>query len=290
MLARKKIGSKGTAVKSYAAEKASKQLEEFRKAEKDYSLDLSTESARKLYDRLLNDGGVEKSRSGHIYAKGRKPASYQYEFLDEFFRKGEQRLSPDESLAKSKDYKADDRASLSDGIPEKVKGVPYHVETWNGKEWVAEDYKNAKGDTDNVGEIEQGSSEKSSNQSEWWKNRFGDEGGNRANEKINGITKGWEQKSLSDITQGSIKSDESINVINATKINGSEELKQIVRDASSIGIDVNLFSGDLTMANAFNYGDSIYLPTDVSADRAKALAGHELHEVLERKYPEFPEW
>ena len=110
---KKKIGSNGTRVTDYEAEQRRK--EEERQKLEEYALNSSEEAMAFLS--VLEEEGFQRSTSGHIYPRGRKPSPADYNNLSEFFRVGEQRL-------------VDNWASNS-----------YTLETWNGSEWVAEDKK-----------------------------------------------------------------------------------------------------------------------------------------------------
>lgn len=118
---RKKMGSRGTYVTDYEAEKRyaerrQKEIEEEKKRkeeeDKQYKTN-STEEAYAFYE-LIKDSN-ERSRSGHMYPYGRKPSRATYaNGLDKFFTIGEHRL-------------------LNDYYSKK-----YILETWNGVEWISE--------------------------------------------------------------------------------------------------------------------------------------------------------
>jgi murein DD-endopeptidase MepM/ murein hydrolase activator NlpD len=112
---KKKIGSNGTHVTDYEAEQRRKEAE--RQKLEEYALNSSEEAMAFLG--VLEEEGFQRSNSGHIYPRGRKPSVADYNNLSEFFRVGEQRL-------------VDNWASNS-----------YTLETWNGSEWVAEDKKHS---------------------------------------------------------------------------------------------------------------------------------------------------
>ena len=110
-LLKKKIGSNGTRVVNYIEEEKKKKAAVERER---FIREHSSAAALEFYDSIKDS--CEYSATHHIYKKGRKPSSCDYEAgLDKFFVKGEHRL-----------YK---------GF---VTGI-LHLETWNGTEWIEED-------------------------------------------------------------------------------------------------------------------------------------------------------
>ena len=110
VLVKKKVGSNGTEVKSYAEEARRRQLLqdiEIRRIKN------STEAANALYNEYKRTG-YERSASGNIYKYGRKPSRWDYDAgIENFFKEGEQRLSPNGSSG-------------------------YYVETFRNGSWVSE--------------------------------------------------------------------------------------------------------------------------------------------------------
>ncbi len=110
-LLKKKIGSNGTRVVDYIEEEEKEKAAAERER---YIREHSSAAALEFYDSIKDD--CSYSNSGHIYKKGRKPSSYDYEEgLDKFFTKGEHRL-----------YKGFVTGVLS-------------LETWDGTKWIEED-------------------------------------------------------------------------------------------------------------------------------------------------------
>ena len=109
-LVRKKIGSNGTYSVSYEEEARRKEQARQREIERVAN---SSEAANQLYNELMTRG-YERSSSGNIYEKGRKPSRYDYESGD-FFKEGERRLSLNEN---------------DNG---------YHVEVWHDGDWRVEE-------------------------------------------------------------------------------------------------------------------------------------------------------
>lgn len=116
---RKKIGSNGTSVVDYEAEARKASEREATRAEMlDRVRSNSSAEAYALYEKFLNDG-YERSTSGNLYARGGKPSPADVEGgLENFFRKGEQRLVPN--------------------------GDGYALETWDGSKWKEDDYDYTK--------------------------------------------------------------------------------------------------------------------------------------------------
>lgn len=112
---RKKIGSNGTYVTNYDEQERQK------KARAEAALRYKNNSAPEAYAfyKMLQKDGMDRSTSGHMYEKGRKPSRGDYALgLENFFRPGEQRLYDD------------------------AQNERYELETWNGTEWEKEDVKN----------------------------------------------------------------------------------------------------------------------------------------------------
>ncbi len=112
VLVKKKIGSNGTRVTSYTEVERRKQAElEKAKRIEEYS----SPEALKYYNELRKSG-YERSGSGSMYAKGRKPTPYDYYDLSEFFEKGEKRLSQNQQGG-------------------------FDLEIWDGEKWIKEDIR-----------------------------------------------------------------------------------------------------------------------------------------------------
>lgn len=111
-LLRKKIDSNGTKVVDYETEEKARQ----QRAEREKIIeDNSTNDAYALYQEMKKEG-FSSSMSGNLYRIGRKPSSYDVAIgVETFFKKGEQRLSPNANMG-------------------------YDVETWDGKQWVKNDH------------------------------------------------------------------------------------------------------------------------------------------------------
>lgn len=106
---KKKIDGYGTYVTNYEYEEYLQEKEQQRQlAFKNNS------SASALHFLESLDGKQERSNSNHIYAYGRKPTPYQYERLNEFLKKGENRIYVDEKRCR------------------------YVLETWTGEQWESE--------------------------------------------------------------------------------------------------------------------------------------------------------
>lgn len=108
-LLRKKIGSNGTEVTNYIERDEENRI----KAERENAY--RTNSSKAAYDFYTNMDGRERSQSGHVYERGRKPTRSDYDDgIENFFKTGEQRIYDD----------SDSRR--------------YVLETWDGKRWVPE--------------------------------------------------------------------------------------------------------------------------------------------------------
>jgi hypothetical protein len=115
---RKKIGSNGTYVRSYAAMEA--QRREARERE-ERRISNSSDSANQFYDEIK--GNMSQSTSGSLYPYGKKPSQADYaKGLDKFFSVGDRRLTPNGNGG-------------------------YTLETWSGSEWIAESLKLSDRDT-----------------------------------------------------------------------------------------------------------------------------------------------
>lgn len=119
-LLRKKIGSNGTSVFDYEAEaRRTRERETANQERIDRVRNNSSAEATALFEQFLNDG-YSSSMSGNLYARGRKPTQADVaNGLENFFRKGEQRLVPS--------------------------GEGYAVETWNGNDWESEARESRRG-------------------------------------------------------------------------------------------------------------------------------------------------
>lgn len=112
---RKKIGSNGTSVTDYEVVERAKAREA--EAQNNIRTNSSAE-AYAFYEELVKNG-YERSSSGNLYEKGKKPSSYDYSNgLENFFKKGDKRLS------------------LKDGMSREN---GYVLETWDGKKFVSQE-------------------------------------------------------------------------------------------------------------------------------------------------------
>ena len=110
-LLRKKINSNGTYVHNYEAEERARKEREARRLAREKEIkENSSKKAYKFY-RELQANGVEQSNSGKLYPRGKKPDRWNYEHLEDFFKKGDKRLVPTE------DFRG------------------FDLEVWNGNAW-----------------------------------------------------------------------------------------------------------------------------------------------------------
>lgn len=115
-IVRKKIGSSGTFVEYEEDKLKRKELAESLKKEAEERenniRENSSAEAFALYTEL-SEKGYDSSYSGNMYHRGRKPTPYYHDNPQDFFKKGEQRLTPNSHSG-------------------------YTLQTWDGAKWVNE--------------------------------------------------------------------------------------------------------------------------------------------------------
>lgn len=114
---KKKIGSYGTSVIPMDVIKQKKKQEaENNKKQKELLKVFKANTSRKALSFIRNNDLEANSSSTHFYLKGRKPSSWDYQNLSNFFEKGELRLS-------SKN-------------PDMMTTAGAFLEKWDGEKWV----------------------------------------------------------------------------------------------------------------------------------------------------------
>lgn len=120
-LLRKKMDSRGTSAISNEERDRRAEAERNERLRKETEQkNIEKNSSKEAYAMYKASDIWDKSSSGHIYERGRKPARYQYEMgLENHFEKGEKRLSPEYN---------------SNGLIN-----AYKIEVWDGTKFVPEE-------------------------------------------------------------------------------------------------------------------------------------------------------